>query len=522
MRRTLANLDGGMVAVALQRGAQPLLVQAEPGAYTFPPFTSRILAGGVGYLRLNEFESSQSFQDNGLQFATDLDRRLDDFDAHGVTGIVLDLRGNGGGDAETAVQLLGRFLPPGTPAVRNFDAAGHETIGVVASAMRAKQLPLAVLVDGGSASASEQVAAVLKQAHRAVLVGDQTMGALAAARLYDISDIAALEIAVAGVKTMDGTVIDGAGVPVDVQAGDTRTAGDYRSGNAPQLSTALQALAQAPAPPAYVAPPLQPPTQQVHTLLAGYVPVLSALALPDGSSIPLQPGGSETVTDPGEIAAEDAPDPAALAQALHDRGWLGRQAASFDTVVGGAREEIEVSLDAYATPAGAAAALRANDLPGERQPAQPAVQLGDGTTAYSGAWMENGWSEIAWQRGDVLATVTYAGDPGAAHPEIAAAFAQQLDGSLGRFPPSGVAFQRQVAELASAAGAPQRAAVELAPAAASQLVQPAASAGRALQSAGDSAHAGRGLPNPLSPTLIILLGFAAAFLVAVRYAVRRR
>jgi len=130
---------------------------------------SGFAADGVGYVRLDRFT-----QRAGQEVREAIERLQAE---RPLTGLVLDLRGNPGGLLEEAVALSGLFLPPNTPVVSTRGRA-PETERVYRSqgAPLSLDLPLAVLVDGGSASASEIVAGALQDHDRAVVLGTTTFG----------------------------------------------------------------------------------------------------------------------------------------------------------------------------------------------------------------------------------------------------------------------------------------------------------------------------------------------------------
>jgi carboxyl-terminal processing protease len=106
----------------------------------------------------------------------EVDRALASLEEGGpLEGLLLDLRGNLGGVLDAAVGLAGRFLPEGV-VVRTRSRDEEETLSAVPSRCTHPDLPLVVLVDGSSASASEVVAGALQDHRRAVLVGSPTYG----------------------------------------------------------------------------------------------------------------------------------------------------------------------------------------------------------------------------------------------------------------------------------------------------------------------------------------------------------
>ena len=122
----------------------------------------------VGYISLNSF-TEKSYPEVRAA-AEELLRRK-------VSGIILDLRGNGGGLVESAVQILGLFLPKGT-TVLNTRGKGvlDEKVYKTSISPLDTKIPLAVLIDGASASASEIVTGALQDLDRAVVIGNRSFG----------------------------------------------------------------------------------------------------------------------------------------------------------------------------------------------------------------------------------------------------------------------------------------------------------------------------------------------------------
>ena len=131
-----------------------------------------------------------------------------------LSGVVLDLRGNPGGLLTEAVEVASAFLDGGTvvsyqrrgEAVQHLDALGKGNITV----------PLVVLVDAGTASAAEVVAAALQDRDRAVIVGEHTYGKGSIQEPSTLSDGSALELTVGTYFTPSGRSLDGVGIDPDV------------------------------------------------------------------------------------------------------------------------------------------------------------------------------------------------------------------------------------------------------------------------------------------------------------------
>lgn len=127
-----------------------------------------MLKDDIGYIVLNTF-SEKSYPE--VRHATE------DLIKKGARGIMLDLRGNGGGLVESAVQILGIFLPKGTTVLntRGKGVLNDKTYKTSVNPVDTK-IPLAVLIDGASASASEIVTGALQDLDRAVVIGNRSFG----------------------------------------------------------------------------------------------------------------------------------------------------------------------------------------------------------------------------------------------------------------------------------------------------------------------------------------------------------
>ncbi len=131
------------------------------------PYYGRV-CDSVGYIYLNSFTETA---------ADEVKRALQDLKRQGITSLVLDLRGNGGGILEQAVQIVNFFVPKGVEVLstrgrnKKMDKTYKTTQQPIDS-----EIPLVVLIDGGSASASEIVSGALQDLDRAVIVGNRSYG----------------------------------------------------------------------------------------------------------------------------------------------------------------------------------------------------------------------------------------------------------------------------------------------------------------------------------------------------------
>lgn len=125
------------------------------------------IIGEYAYIRVSQFAETTP---------DDLDRNLKQIDnSSQIKGIMLDLRANPGGSLDAAIKLASQFIPEGTP-VLHIKRRGYPVKSILSYGNQHKQLPMVVLVDNWSASASEILAGALKDQKRAQLIGNHTFG----------------------------------------------------------------------------------------------------------------------------------------------------------------------------------------------------------------------------------------------------------------------------------------------------------------------------------------------------------
>jgi carboxyl-terminal processing protease len=178
------------------------LRRAEVGATNL---TSGWVAPGIGLVRVAVFTRGV-----GAQARAAVNRLR----AAGAVGFVLDLRGDPGGLVDEAVGVAGAFLDGGV--VASYSGRGEPATTLTAPRGGDIDTPLAVLVDGSTASAAEIVAGALQDRRRGVLVGSRTFGKGSVQQTFTLSDGSAIELTVARDRTPDGRSLDGAGLTPDV------------------------------------------------------------------------------------------------------------------------------------------------------------------------------------------------------------------------------------------------------------------------------------------------------------------
>ncbi|MFQ5987974.1 MAG: S41 family peptidase [Dehalococcoidia bacterium] len=162
---------------------------------------------------------------------------LNDALSDGAVGIVLDLRGNPGGYLHIVVDVASQFLSSGVVLYEE-DSEGNLQAWNVKPGGLATDLPLAVLVDGGSASASEVLAGALQDRERAPLIGTTTYGKGSVQVIHKLSDGSALYMTTARWLTANGRQIEGEGLAPDFVVEITEE--DIEGGRDPQLEFAIE------------------------------------------------------------------------------------------------------------------------------------------------------------------------------------------------------------------------------------------------------------------------------------------
>lgn len=160
----------------------------------------------VGYIRLREFSSHAADQ---------MRRAIRELNGKQVNAYVLDLRGNPGGLLQASIEIARMWLDNGG-IVRTVDRVGG-TEDTKANRTALTNLPLAVLVDGNSASASEILTGALKDNKRAVVVGSQTFGKALVQSVHELSDGSGLAVTIAHYYTPKGTDINHKGITPDIK-----------------------------------------------------------------------------------------------------------------------------------------------------------------------------------------------------------------------------------------------------------------------------------------------------------------
>ncbi len=192
---------------------EPFDVTVTRGVIELEPVTYELKAGNVGVITVNEFSRDVGADVFGAWQA--LQREA----AGRVTGLVLDMRSNPGGSLDEAVALGDLFLTEGRIVSQRGRARGETMLYDAESVYRgeiAADLPMIVLIDAGSASASEIVAGALQDHRRAVVMGETSFGKGSVQSLLPLGRDAALKLTTARYYTPSGKSVQEGGIKPDI------------------------------------------------------------------------------------------------------------------------------------------------------------------------------------------------------------------------------------------------------------------------------------------------------------------
>lgn len=223
---------GTELVLTVEREGETLELTVTRAIIETPSVQWRILeeAPSLGYIRLSSFTERSN---------QELEQAFQELETQQATAYIFDLRGNGGGLLETAIDVASQFLTEGAVLIEDRKHQGERVYEVRAGG-QALDKPLVLLVDGGTASASEIVAGALRDHDRATLIGEKTFGKGSVQLIYELSDASRLHVTVAKWFTPDRHKIDRQGLQPDIEVLFTEE--DHAEGRDPQLARAIEFL----------------------------------------------------------------------------------------------------------------------------------------------------------------------------------------------------------------------------------------------------------------------------------------
>ena len=211
--------------------AKPLEISVTRAKIVIPLVQSKMLDGDIAYVSLSNFSTPNA--------SSQLESEIEGLLAKKPKGLILDLRDNPGGYLQQSLQVADIFLDGGVIASEKDRDGNGQTFRATAKGV-AQDIPLVVLVNGGSASASEIVAGALQDRGRAKLIGETTFGKGSVQLPHQLSDGSELRVTIAHWFTPNDRQIQGTGLAPDIVVPLTQD--DVKAGRDPQLDRAAQYL----------------------------------------------------------------------------------------------------------------------------------------------------------------------------------------------------------------------------------------------------------------------------------------
>jgi len=236
IRRVLGPAGTTVTLTVLREGSdEPLDFEVTRAHITIPSVEGKMLDDGIAYVHIYTF---------GANTGSELDKILEDLMAQNPSGIIVDLRYNGGGYLQTAIDVASEFLPKGKVVLYEEYGDGTRDVHKTHDGGRVLDIPMVILVNEGTASASEVVSGALQDYGRAQLVGVTTYGKGSVQIWTPLSDEqGAVRVTIARWLTPNERQIDKVGLEPDVVAEMTEE--DYQNGKDPQLDKAIEVLKEA-------------------------------------------------------------------------------------------------------------------------------------------------------------------------------------------------------------------------------------------------------------------------------------
>jgi carboxyl-terminal processing protease len=222
--------EGEKVVITVKRDDEEKDFTITRAKITIPTVESRLLDNNIGYIKLNDFSTHAREQ---------MDKAFESLDVTKLDGLVFDLRGNPGGLLTSAIDIASAFIKDGTVLIEDFGNGNEQTFKANGNYLGVS-IPLVVLVDKNSASASELVAGALQDTGRATLIGETTFGKGTVQTWQSLVNGGGIRLTIARWLTPDHHWIHKLGITPDVVV-DWPVEGRDEA-NDPQLNAAVDYL----------------------------------------------------------------------------------------------------------------------------------------------------------------------------------------------------------------------------------------------------------------------------------------
>jgi len=226
--------EGTKVKLTIERSSESKEFTITRAKISIRSVNYEILDNNIGYIEITRFDENTT---------DSLQKGLDKFITNNIKNIILDLRGNPGGYLDESITVASEFIKEGVIVTEKYDESSKKSYEYKASGkgrMTSDDITIIVLINEGSASASEIVAGALADHNRATLVGETTFGKGSVQEIEDLAKGSMMRITVAHWYTPNGKNIASDGITPDIEV--KLTENDYNNDRDPQLSKAIELL----------------------------------------------------------------------------------------------------------------------------------------------------------------------------------------------------------------------------------------------------------------------------------------
>ncbi len=202
MADTIKGEEGTEVELELIRDGETLCYTITRANVEMYPIEGTVLEDNIGYIELESFDEGSAEQ---------FKEAFEDIETQGITSLIIDLRYNGGGIVDEALEIADYILDKDSSILITVDKNGDEEVEK-ASSNPIINMPIVVLVNGDTASASEILAGALQDYKKAIIVGETTYGKGVIQELYTLSDGSGLKITIKEYYTPNRNKINKVGI----------------------------------------------------------------------------------------------------------------------------------------------------------------------------------------------------------------------------------------------------------------------------------------------------------------------
>ena len=205
--RLIRGSDKKKCVLTIFRDQKLMKITVENSKIQIDSVTYEMKANKIGYIEVSQF-----IEDTDEQF----DAAVDDLTKQGMKGMIVDLRDDGGGLLDSCVNMVSRILPKDDLIVYTMDKNKKKT-NYKSNSSDTVNVPICVLVNGNSASASEIFTGALKDHKKATIVGSKTFGKGIVQNIFPLSDGSAIKLTVSKYYTPSGSYIHKKGIQPDIK-----------------------------------------------------------------------------------------------------------------------------------------------------------------------------------------------------------------------------------------------------------------------------------------------------------------